>query len=130
MKYSTTVIGAAALCISEVAAFPAAVFDLSAKASQDLETRKSLERRFDNFYATRAQPTFNASAQYVSNQGAHAFVAPDLNTEARGPCPGLNAMANHNYLPHNGVANIQQFIDSTYEGMQDKSLSIFFVNSF
>lgn len=27
--------------------------------------------------------------------------------------PGLNAMANHGYLPHNGVATIQQFIDGT-----------------
>ncbi|KAF2764567.1 hypothetical protein EJ03DRAFT_346179 [Teratosphaeria nubilosa] len=28
-------------------------------------------------------------------------------------CPGLNALANHNYLPHNGFATIQQFIDGT-----------------
>jgi hypothetical protein len=37
--------------------------------------------------------------------------------DQRGPCPGLNAMANHGYLPHNGVATVQQFIDGTYEGM-------------
>jgi hypothetical protein len=34
---------------------------------------------------------------------------------APGPCPGLNAMANHNYIPHNGVATITQFIQGTYE---------------
>ncbi|KAF2086698.1 hypothetical protein K490DRAFT_44011 [Saccharata proteae CBS 121410] len=40
------------------------------------------------------------------------FVAPG-DGDARGMCPGLNAMANHGYLPHNGVATIQQFIDAT-----------------
>ena len=31
-------------------------------------------------------------------------------------CPGLNALANHGYIPHNGVATIQQFIDGTFKG--------------
>ena len=55
---------------------------------------------------------FDASAQYISNKGANAFVAPGPNDQ-RGPCPGLNAMANHNYLPHNGVATISQFVTQT-----------------
>ena len=29
--------------------------------------------------------------------------------------PGLNAMANHGYLPRNGVGSMQQFIDGTAE---------------
>jgi len=57
-------------------------------------------------------PPFDAASQYVSNQGEHKFVAPGP-TDQRGPCPGLNAMANHNYMPHNGIATIQQFIDGT-----------------
>jgi len=57
-------------------------------------------------------PPFDAASQYVSNQGQHAFVPPGP-TDQRGPCPGLNAMANHNYMPHNGIATIQQFIDGT-----------------
>ncbi|CAE6453669.1 unnamed protein product [Rhizoctonia solani] len=28
--------------------------------------------------------------------------------DKRGPCPGLNALANHGYLPHNGVTNLIQ----------------------
>lgn len=36
---------------------------------------------------------FDATKQYVSNTGAHAFVAPRA-SDKRGPCPGLNAMAN------------------------------------
>lgn len=61
---------------------------------------------------TPTPPPFDASKQYVSNQGAYQFVAPGP-TDARGPCPGLNAAANHNYLPHNGVATIDQFITGT-----------------
>lgn len=59
-----------------------------------------------------APPPFDAKSQYISNKGAHAFVAPGAG-DARGPCPGLNAMANHNYLPHNGVATITQFLQAT-----------------
>lgn len=38
-------------------------------------------------------PPFDPTTQYVSNTGAHAFVAPGSGDQ-RGPCPGLNAMAN------------------------------------
>ncbi|KAF9516099.1 hypothetical protein BS47DRAFT_1327600 [Hydnum rufescens UP504] len=31
-----------------------------------------------------------------------AFVAPDEKNDSRSPCPGLNAMANHGILPHDG----------------------------
>ena len=27
-----------------------------------------------------------------------------------GPCPGLNAFANHGFLPHNGYATVVQFV--------------------
>lgn len=76
-------------------------------------------------------PPFDAGLQYVSNTGKYKFVAPGRN-DARGPCPvsgtepiprllnvmltlcqGLNAMANHGYLPHNGVATIAQFQTAT-----------------
>jgi hypothetical protein len=56
-------------------------------------------------------PPFDAASQHVSTTGTHKFVAPGPN-DARGECPGLNAMANHGYLPHNGVATITQFIDA------------------
>jgi hypothetical protein len=35
------------------------------------------------------------------------YVAPQ-STDERGPCPGLNAAANHGFLPHNGIPNIPQ----------------------
>jgi hypothetical protein len=30
--------------------------------------------------------------------------------DIRGPCPGLNAAANHGYLPRNGIASIEQTV--------------------
>ncbi|KAI5356853.1 Putative chloroperoxidase [Septoria linicola] len=56
---------------------------------------------------------FNAKEQYVSTSGEHAFVAPQ-GDDQRGPCPGLNAMANHGYLPHNGVGTHLDFITGTF----------------
>lgn len=55
---------------------------------------------------------FDAEKQYISTSGEYAWVAPG-ETDQRGPCPGLNAMANHGYLPHNGIATIAQYIQAT-----------------
>jgi len=36
--------------------------------------------------------------------GEHEFQPPNFkNGDQRGPCPGLNALANHGYIPRNGV---------------------------
>lgn len=35
--------------------------------------------------------------------------------DVRGLCPGLNAAANHGYIPHNGVGTIGDFISGTNE---------------
>ncbi|TKA75717.1 hypothetical protein B0A49_03195 [Cryomyces minteri] len=108
MKYSYVAVGAALL--SQAVAFPAiaqeAAMKMAARAAED----GSLKTRIKRFLMPN--PGFDAATQYVSNQGAHKFVPPGPGDQ-RGPCPGLNAMANHNYLPHNGVATIQQFVDGT-----------------
>lgn len=62
-------------------------------------------------------PGFNADAQRIDVSGVHAFVPPDFAAgDLRGPCPGLNALANHNYLPHNGWASLTQFVEATNKG--------------
>ncbi|KAI8168790.1 Dothistromin biosynthesis peroxidase dotB [Colletotrichum sp. SAR 10_70] len=39
--------------------------------------------------------------------GDHEFIAPDFeNGDQRGPCPGLNALANHGYIARNGVTSL------------------------
>lgn len=54
-------------------------------------------------------PYFNADEQRVSVEGEYAYAAPAPD-EIRGPCPGLNAAANHGYLPRSGVASIEETV--------------------
>ncbi|KAH7086311.1 hypothetical protein FB567DRAFT_570206 [Paraphoma chrysanthemicola] len=103
-------------------AFPAAILDAAASDPGILkraeEIAKLLEKRQAGADAATAlfEPanTFNAQAQYVnvSAGSGHEYKAPGPN-DLRGPCPGLNAFANHNFLPHNGYASVTQYIDAT-----------------
>lgn len=48
--------------------------------------------------------------------GDHAFQMPDWDAgDVRGPCPGLNVLANHGYLPRNGVASLLEYGTATSE---------------
>ncbi|RDA94024.1 hypothetical protein CP533_5048 [Ophiocordyceps camponoti-saundersi (nom. inval.)] len=57
---------------------------------------------------------FDAERQLVSTSGDHAFMPPGPD-DMRGMCPGLNALANHGYLPRDGVGTIQDFVKATNE---------------
>ncbi|KAL9134606.1 MAG: hypothetical protein Q9175_004205 [Cornicularia normoerica] len=59
----------------------------------------------------KRQATFDPTSQHVSTTGEYAWVAPGAGDQ-RGPCPGLNALANHGYLPHNGVADIPTIVSA------------------
>lgn len=54
-------------------------------------------------------PSFNAADQYVdvTPGSAHEFRAPGPG-DKRGECPGLNAAANHGFLPRNGKPTLSQ----------------------
>ncbi|KAK5115477.1 hypothetical protein LTR62_001136 [Meristemomyces frigidus] len=105
-----------------VAAFPAAVMEAAARdpmiqARTEQLTKMLGSRQAGAGVATTINepvPIFNAKAQLVdvSAGSGHEFVPPS-GSDLRGPCPGLNAMANHNFLPHDGWATIAQFIDAT-----------------
>lgn len=118
MKYSLSVV-ALALTASQVVAFPSRMFDLNISEDEKralIGLARTIESQAGkNERAVKRAPGFDAKAQYVSNKGAHAYVPPSK-SDLRGPCPGLNAMANHNYIPHNGVATITQFVQGTYDG--------------
>ncbi|KIJ38005.1 hypothetical protein M422DRAFT_83380, partial [Sphaerobolus stellatus SS14] len=49
------------------------------------------------------------------NDAAHPFM-PQGN-QLRGPCPALNTLANHGYLPRNGVARPDQIVTAVMEGL-------------
>ncbi|KAF7189733.1 Dothistromin biosynthesis peroxidase dotB [Pseudocercospora fuligena] len=129
MKFTTSqVLLAAAAPLAN--AFPAAMLEKAASdpeiAARALEISNLIQRRRNGELDARQagadaataifEPTntFNAAEQYidVSKGSGHEYVAPGPG-DLRGPCPGLNAFANHGFLPHNGYATIQQYIDAT-----------------
>lgn len=42
---------------------------------------------------------------------AHQYTPPGPN-DIRGPCPGLNAAANHNFLAHDGITTFSELVDA------------------
>jgi hypothetical protein len=50
----------------------------------------------------------------VGPGSGHEFMAPS-STDKRGPCPGLNAAANHGFLPRNGIATADQAVQGLTE---------------
>ena len=72
----------------------------------------------------KRQLSFDPTTQYVSTTGKHAFVAPNFAAgDQRGPCPGLNALANHGYLPHSGVADLITITEAVNDGILEISTS-------
>jgi hypothetical protein len=57
---------------------------------------------------------FDPVAQLVSTTSDHAWKAPGPG-DIRGPCAGLNAAANHNYLPRDGIATYQTIETGLWE---------------
>ncbi|KAI9648634.1 hypothetical protein NHQ30_003272 [Ciborinia camelliae] len=109
MKVATTV-ALLALAATEVAAYPKLAAEHAERLAKSQRGKRSTAAR-DPLHK---RASFDAASQYVSTTGAHAFVAPNFNAgDVRGPCPGLNAAANHGYIPHNGVGTIGDFIDGT-----------------
>ncbi|TFK17617.1 Cloroperoxidase [Coprinopsis marcescibilis] len=60
------------------------------------------------------------------NDAAHPWMPPRVGDQ-RGPCPGLNVLASHGYLPRNGVATTVQLINAVQEGfnMENRLAKIF-----
>jgi hypothetical protein len=54
---------------------------------------------------------FNPKTAPIEVTGAHKFIAPDFaKGDQRGPCPGLNALANHGYISRSGVATTAEIV--------------------
>ncbi|EUC31640.1 hypothetical protein COCCADRAFT_6478 [Bipolaris zeicola 26-R-13] len=78
---------------------------LTERISRDLESKRS---------GAHVKRAFNAEAQRISTSGDHRYIAPGPN-DLRGPCPGINVMANHGYLPRNGISTITQMTTAANE---------------
>lgn len=56
----------------------------------------------------------SSSPKPIDVSGDHAFVPP-TEGDQRGPCPGLNALANHNYVSHDGAISVAEQITAAAE---------------
>ncbi|KAF7972385.1 hypothetical protein HWV62_18102 [Athelia sp. TMB] len=82
------------------------------------------EREIHEFVRTAAVPLLGAqpapgpladdSVKLVAD-AAHPYIPAGPN-DIRGPCPGLNTLASHGYLPRNGIATPQQIVTAVQEG--------------
>ncbi|KAI9648717.1 hypothetical protein NHQ30_003357 [Ciborinia camelliae] len=110
----STIIFRALIAISmlpiHIFAFPAKALEAAARNPDIASKAKAAHEKRR---ATRRSPPFNP-AQIIDVSGEHLFVPPGP-TDLRGPCPGLNALANHNFLPHNGFATISQLESANEE---------------
>ncbi|KAH7341354.1 Chloroperoxidase [Rhizoctonia solani] len=57
----------------------------------------------------KRQTTFDPVKQKIDVSGEHEFRPPGPN-DKRGPCAGLNAMANHGYINRNGITTTDEAI--------------------
>ncbi|ESZ98955.1 putative Aromatic peroxygenase [Sclerotinia borealis F-4128] len=109
MKVATN-IALLAFAATEVAAYPKMAAEHAERLTKSQRGKRSTAARDP----LQKRAGFDAASQYVSTTGKHTFVAPNYGAgDVRGPCPGLNAAANHGYIPHNGVGTIGDFIDGT-----------------
>jgi hypothetical protein len=51
----------------------------------------------------------------IDVSGKHAFQAP-RSTDQRGPCPGLNALANHGYIARSGITSFAEVVTAINQG--------------
>lgn len=57
---------------------------------------------------------FKPAAQPIDVSNAHAFIAPGV-SDLRGPCPAMNALANHGYIARNGYTNFLEALNAVMQ---------------
>ncbi|KAF8072300.1 Chloroperoxidase [Lyophyllum atratum] len=75
-----------------------------------------LESRHDRGVLIIAPPRPTNTDSLQIPEPGHPFIAPRRG-DLRGPCPALNTLANHGYLPRNGIASFEQIINATTHGL-------------
>lgn len=96
--------------------------DVSSHLSNELQraVRRASEKRllFDPLTTPiEGKPLIILAMETTNSRivtGDHSFIAPDFDAgDQRGPCPGLNALANHGYIGRNGVTSVSHIPLST-----------------
>ncbi|KAF5327643.1 hypothetical protein D9619_004133 [Psilocybe cf. subviscida] len=91
-------------------------------------TERELDEVIPTLTARNLQPPpgqIKDTSIKLVNDPAHPWIAPGKD-DIRGPCPGLNTLANHGYLPRNGIARPSQIVEAAQEGFNmENSRAIF-----
>lgn len=89
------------------------------KQARDLETRQglvpSVSSLVNDVEGLLGSVAASVEPDNYRPQPGYEFQAPGPN-DSRGPCPGLNLLANHGYLPRNGHVNFGQVVNATAQG--------------
>lgn len=75
---------------------------------------------------------FDPVSQKIDVTGNHEFRPPGA-SDLRGPCPGLNALANHGYIQRSGVTSFIELLSATqmvYGLAFDLSLALSYATRF
>lgn len=103
MKFWTILTVLASSCI--VDAFP----PLSVRNLEDI-TPRQVNEALKSVERLRLEKNFTIDFRKpIDITSRHAFRAPDTGDQ-RGPCPGLNALANHGYISHDGVTSFAEVV--------------------
>ncbi|QIX00817.1 hypothetical protein AMS68_006334 [Peltaster fructicola] len=88
-------------------------------AAEDLEKRQGLGGILGGLGSTITGLLGSVAAEVdlddLRPEPGYEFQAPGPN-DSRGPCPGLNLLANYGYLPRNGYVNYGQVLAATSRG--------------
>lgn len=87
-------------------------------------------RNLEGLTAEKLQDAIEAVAKYQNEKrliintnkpiqvtGKYAFQAPGK-YDQRGPCPGLNALANHGYISHTGITSYAEVVAAINQGKE------------
>jgi hypothetical protein len=79
--------------------------------------------------AIRSVDEFKATKRFLVDvtkpievTGRHAFKAPGR-FDQRGPCPGLNALANHGYISRDGITSFAEVVTAINQGLSSYSFT-------
>ncbi|OCH90910.1 Cloroperoxidase [Obba rivulosa] len=84
-------------------------------SSWDQLSHRLMETRMKRDIHGRQDPVAVVTGLTQIPDADHPFMAPGP-TDQRGPCPGLNVLANHGYLPRSGIVTQADIVSGVSEG--------------
>lgn len=84
-------------------------------AHQEPEKRQILSALLSDVTGILGSVAASVEPDNLRPQAGYTFQAP-TSSDSRGPCPGLNLLANYGYLPRNGYVTLGQVVAAAEEG--------------